>query len=119
MFRLSQFIAGLRSPATGAPRMRASGGGVRPVVIWNLVRRCNLTCLHCYAFAADHAFPGELDTLQAVTVLDDLKAYGVPALILSGGDLLLRPDLFELAAYTRPMGFHLALSTNGTLIDEH
>ncbi|UEM06342.1 heme d1 biosynthesis radical SAM protein NirJ [Skermanella rosea] len=119
MFRLSQFIARLRSDAAVRERVPAPDGrGVRPVVIWNLVRRCNLTCLHCYAHSADHQFPGELTTAQALEVLDDLKGYGVPALILSGGEPLLRTDLFELAAHARPMGMHLALSTNGTLIDD-
>lgn len=90
---------------------------VRPVVIWNLTRRCNLTCKHCYALSADHPYPGELGEAEMLAVLQDLKAYGVPALILSGGEPLLSPHLWPLAQRARELGFHLGLSTNGTLID--
>ena len=55
-----------------------------PVVIWNLIRRCNLTCKHCYSISADIDFPGELSTAEIYTVMDDLKRFGVPVLILSG-----------------------------------
>ena len=89
-----------------------------PVVIWNLIRRCNLTCTHCYALSADHEYAGELSTAEVATVMDDLKAYHVPVLILSGGEPLLRPDLFEITARAKAMGFYVGLSTNGTLIDE-
>jgi heme d1 biosynthesis radical SAM protein NirJ len=88
-----------------------------PVVIWNLVRRCNLACMHCYSISADVDFPGELDTAAVFSVMDDLRAFGVPALILSGGEPLLRRDLFEIAERAKAMGFYTALSTNGTLID--
>ena len=57
-----------------------------PVVIWNLIRRCNLTCKHCYALSADHDYAGELDTAEVFRVIDDLKAAGVRVLILSGGE---------------------------------
>ena len=87
------------------------------MVIWNLIRRCNLTCKHCYALSADHDYAGELSLPEVFTVMDDLKAFGVPALILSGGEPLLRPDLFEIAARARDLGFYTGLSTNGTLID--
>ena len=100
-------------PTSAGPGRKPSG----PAVIWNLVRRCNLTCLHCYSISADIDFPGELDTAEALSVLEDLKAAGVPALILSGGEPLLRPDLFEIAARAKALGFYTALSTNGTLID--
>ncbi|HQX68420.1 MAG TPA: heme d1 biosynthesis radical SAM protein NirJ, partial [Ottowia sp.] len=87
-------------------------------VIWNLIRRCNLTCKHCYAFSADHDYPGELSTQQVFEVMDDLKAFKVPALILSGGEPLLRPDIFEVAERAKAMKFYVGLSTNGTLIDQ-
>lgn len=87
------------------------------MVIWNLLRRCNLTCKHCYATSADSVFRDELDTAAALRVIDDLHDAGVRVLILSGGEPLLRDDLFQLSAYARDKGFFLALSTNGTLID--
>ncbi|MCK7466868.1 MAG: radical SAM protein [Desulfosudis oleivorans] len=67
------------------------------MVIWNLIRRCNLTCKHCYSISADTDFPGELSTAEVFTVMDDLKAFRVPVLILSGGEPLLRPDIFEIS----------------------
>jgi heme d1 biosynthesis radical SAM protein NirJ len=121
MLRVSQYMKLLadaeRSGAMPAPRaMRGPGPG--PVVIWNLIRRCNLTCKHCYALSADHDYAGELDTAEVFHVMDDLKAFRVPVLILSGGEPLLRPDLFDIAARARSMGFYVGLSSNGTLIDE-
>jgi heme d1 biosynthesis radical SAM protein NirJ len=87
-----------------------------PVVIWNLIRRCNLTCKHCYTTSADKDFPNELTTPQIYTVLDDLKAFGVPVLILSGGEPLLHPDIFNISRHAKEMGFYVALSSNGTKI---
>ena len=127
MFRISQFMHELaRAEATGsypAPTRRRSEGAlsrgpIGPVVIWNLIRRCNLTCKHCYAFSADHDYPGELSLAQVFGVMDDLKAFNVPALILSGGEPLLREDIFEIAERAKAMKFYVGLSTNGTLIDE-
>ncbi|MEW5865063.1 MAG: heme d1 biosynthesis radical SAM protein NirJ [Pseudomonadota bacterium] len=113
MFRVSQFMQEIARPTPLAGRRDPPG----PVVIWNLVRRCNLNCLHCYSISADVDFPGELSTAEVFAVMDDLRAFGVPVLILSGGEPLLRPDLFEIAARAKAMGFYTGLSTNGTLID--
>ncbi|MCZ2088213.1 MAG: heme d1 biosynthesis radical SAM protein NirJ, partial [Burkholderiales bacterium] len=120
MFRISQFMHELaRAEATGTfPEPARRGGPPGPVVIWNLIRRCNLTCKHCYAFSADHDYPGELSTSQVFEVMDDLKAFKVPALILSGGEPLLRPDIFEVAERAKALKFYVGLSTNGTLIDQ-
>jgi heme d1 biosynthesis radical SAM protein NirJ len=112
MFRVSRFMNEILRPT---PTARGAPPG--PVVIWNLVRRCNLTCRHCYSISADIDFPGELGTAETMRVLEDLKAARVPALILSGGEPLLRPDLFDIAARAKSLGFYLGLSTNGTLID--
>ncbi|MBF0372399.1 MAG: heme d1 biosynthesis radical SAM protein NirJ [Alphaproteobacteria bacterium] len=117
MLRLSTYMRLLAAdPPAIRPAALAAGGG--PVVIWNLIRRCNLRCRHCYSLSSDHDFSGELSTAEAFAVLDDLAAYKVPALILSGGEPLLRPDLFEIAAEARRYDFYLGLSTNGTLVDE-
>ncbi len=89
-----------------------------PVVIWNLIRRCNLTCKHCYSISADRDFPNELSTDEVFEVMDDLKAFRVPVLILSGGEPLLRPDIYDISSRAREMGFYVGLSTNGTLIKE-
>ncbi len=107
----------MQALGTNPPPMRI-GKPSGPVVIWNLIRRCNLTCKHCYSISADVDFPGELDTQKVFDVMDDLKQYGVPVLILSGGEPLLRPDIFEISVHAKAMGFYTALSTNGTLIDE-
>jgi heme d1 biosynthesis radical SAM protein NirJ len=103
----------LINPTPLGPKRNPPG----PVVIWNLIRRCNLSCKHCYSISADKDFAGELSTAEACTVMDDLRAFGVPVLILSGGEPLLRPDIYELSARAKAMGFYVGLSTNGTLID--
>lgn len=114
MFRVTQFMQELLRPTPPAPRRNPPG----PVVIWNLVRRCNLTCLHCYSISADKDFPGELAKEEVFQVMDDLKRFRVPVLILSGGEPLLRPDIFEISRHAKDMGFYTALSSNGTLIGE-
>ncbi|NSX14278.1 heme d1 biosynthesis radical SAM protein NirJ [Cupriavidus taiwanensis] len=113
MFRLSRFMEALRDDGPLPPPRPPAG----PVVIWNLIRRCNLNCRHCYATSADTDFKGELDTAEALDVLRQLRDARVPALILSGGEPLLRPDLYQIAAHARALGFHLSLSSNGTLLD--
>ncbi len=123
MFRISQYLREVaQAQATGvypvAPSPRRGGQAPGPVVIWNLIRRCNLTCKHCYALSADHDYAGELSTQEVFGVMDDLKGYHVPVLILSGGEPLMRPDIFEIAGRAKAMKFYTGLSTNGTLIDE-
>ncbi|MDT8345496.1 MAG: heme d1 biosynthesis radical SAM protein NirJ [Thermohalobaculum sp.] len=110
MFRLSHYMRELVEPTP----VRHRQGTVRPVVIWNLTRRCNLRCRHCYTTSADVEFPGELTHDEAMAVLEDLGQFRIPALILSGGEPLARRDLFEIAARARAMGMYLSLSTNGT-----
>ena len=114
MFRLSQYMHEILDPKPLAARRSPSG----PVVIWNLIRRCNLKCKHCYSISGDVDFPGELNTEQVFEVMDDLKSFGVPVLILSGGEPLLRPDIFQISRRAKDMGFYVGLSSNGTLIDD-
>ena len=114
MFRISQFMQEIAQPTPLGPKRNPPG----PVLIWNLIRRCNLTCKHCYSISADKDFPGELSTEEVFGVMDDLKRFRVPVLILSGGEPLLRPDIYDVARRAKAMDFYVGLSTNGTLIDE-
>jgi heme d1 biosynthesis radical SAM protein NirJ len=117
MFRISRYLHALERGQSVAPKPKPVMLGSGPVVIWNLIRRCNLACKHCYATSADIDFEGELDTGEVFAVMDDLKAFGVSVLILSGGEPLLRPDIFEISQRAKDMGFYVGLSSNGTLID--
>jgi heme d1 biosynthesis radical SAM protein NirJ len=113
MFRVTQYMREIAQPSAPGPKRTPPG----PVVIWNLIRRCNLTCKHCYSISADKDFAGELSTPEIYGVMDDLRAFGVPVLILSGGEPLLHPDIFDIARRAREMGFYVGLSSNGTLVD--
>jgi 12,18-didecarboxysiroheme deacetylase len=88
----------------------------KPVTVWNCTRRCNLNCIHCYSDSRNRNYPGELTTAEARALIDDLAGFGVPVLLFSGGEPLLREDLFDLAAYASGKGIRVVISTNGTLI---
>jgi len=88
----------------------------RPVVVWNITRRCNLKCVHCYAHAKNIPFENELTTPEGKDLLDDLADFGVPVILFSGGEPLMREDLPELAAYAVEKKMRAVISTNGTLI---
>ncbi len=88
----------------------------KPVVVWNSTRRCNLNCVHCYAQSSNQTYPNELTTEEAKTFIKDLADYGVPVLLFSGGEPLLRHDLVKLAKFGSDSGIRCVISTNGTLI---
>ncbi len=94
----------------------SEGHGKRPVVVWNITRRCNLHCAHCYIDAQDKAYKGEFSHEEALAVIDDLVKYQIPVLLFSGGEPLMRHDLFSLCEYATSKGIRTVLSTNGTLI---
>ena len=89
-----------------------------PVVVWNITSQCNLKCRHCYIEATESARDNEMTTQEGKDFIDNLAEMKVPVLMFSGGEPLVRPDLFELAAYAVEKGLRIVLSTNGTLIDE-
>ena len=98
-------------------RYLAFSGMPRPVVFWNLTELCNLSCTHCYSRSGpDRQTKGELTTAEALAFIDDLAAMGVPLILFSGGEPLLRHDIWELADHAAEKGIKIALSTNGTLI---
>ncbi len=88
----------------------------RPVVVWNITRRCNLKCVHCYAHAKNKHFDNELSTEQGKELINDLADFGSPVMLFSGGEPLVRKDLPQLAAYAVEKGMRAVISTNGTLI---
>lgn len=90
----------------------------KPVVVWNMGRRCNLKCVHCYAQSKDIEYQNELTTEQGKELIDDLAQFGAPVILFSGGEPLMRPDLPILAQYARSKGMRAVISTNGTLIDK-
>jgi radical SAM protein with 4Fe4S-binding SPASM domain len=88
----------------------------KPVVVWNTSRRCNLHCIHCYSESQDKAYPDEASLEEGKALIDQLADFGVPVLLLSGGEPLYRPDILELATYATSKGLRTVLSTNGNLI---
>ncbi len=91
---------------------------VRPVVVWNFTRQCNLRCIHCYASANNQRSADEMNTADGKSFIRDLADFAVPVILFSGGEPVLRQDLFELASIAREHGIRVALSTNGTLINK-
>lgn len=90
----------------------------KPVVVWNITRRCNLKCIYCYSNSTDKKDSGELTTREAKEFIGDLAEFKVPVIIFSGGEPLLRPDLFALIKTAKSEGIRVVISTNGTLITE-
>jgi len=88
----------------------------RPIVVWNITRGCNLSCVHCYISAKRAPDPMELSTSEAKDVAGQLADYGVPVVLFSGGEPLVREGLLEVASYAKSKGLRLGLSTNGTLL---
>ena len=88
----------------------------RPVVVWNMTRRCNLHCIHCYSDSENRDYLGELTTEEAKALIEDLAEFKSPVLLFSGGEPLLRQDLFELGRFAVERGIRAVISTNGTLI---
>lgn len=88
----------------------------KPIVVWNITSKCNLKCVHCYNDSGLNTDCNEATTEEAKDVLTDIAGYGVPSVLFSGGEPLMRHDLFELIPYARDKGLRTVISTNGTLI---
>jgi len=87
------------------------------IVAWEVTRACNLNCVHCRASSQFGPYPQELDTIEAKKVLDQIREVGQPIIILTGGEPLLRKDIFTLADYGTKKGLRMVMGTNGTLIN--
>lgn len=88
------------------------------LVFWETTKACNLTCRHCRAVPQTAIGPNELTTARAFTLIDEIAAVAKPVLVLSGGEPLFRPDLFDIAEYGVQSGLRMALATNGTLVTD-
>jgi radical SAM protein with 4Fe4S-binding SPASM domain len=87
------------------------------LVFWESTKACNLSCRHCRAVPQRSLGPTELTTRQAVDLMDAIASVARPVFVMSGGEPLFRPDVFDLAQYGVESGFRMALATNGTLVD--
>jgi AdoMet-dependent heme synthase len=104
-------------PSGAAPH--AGGSENAPtlrLVAWETTRNCNLSCVHCRASATCGPYSGELDTAHAFRLLDQIARVGQPIVILTGGEPLLREDIFDIAAYGTAHGLRMVMAPNGTLI---
>ena len=88
------------------------------LVAWEVTRNCNLSCVHCRAAAGKGPYPDELSTDASFVLLDQISEVGKPVVILTGGEPLLRPDIFEIARYGTRKGLRMVMAPNGTLITE-
>lgn len=126
MINISKVWCGLASGSDGL-RYGEKGGSVghgaaaaasarKPVVVWNMTRTCNLHCVHCYTDSENKRYPGEMTRDEITRFLRDLADYGVPALLLSGGEPMTHTHFWDVAREAVGLGLRLTLSTNGTLI---
>jgi radical SAM protein with 4Fe4S-binding SPASM domain len=88
------------------------------LVFWETTKACNLSCRHCRAVPQRSLGPRELTTRRAFDLIDDIAKVAKPVMVLSGGEPLFRPDLFDIGEYGVETGFRMALATNGTLVNE-
>jgi radical SAM protein with 4Fe4S-binding SPASM domain len=101
-----------------SPHLRqVSAGERKPIVVWSTTRTCNLKCVHCYTDSDNTRYTGELTTDEGLALIDDLASFGIPSLLFSGGEPLMRKDLFTLIERASNKGIRPVISTNGTLID--
>jgi AdoMet-dependent heme synthase len=101
-----------KKPYRSTPDFRPS------LVSWNITRQCNLNCLHCYREAAAACDPRELSTQEGLDLISEIAKAGFRILVLSGGEPLLRQDIYELAQHAHMLGLRVVVGSNGTLIDE-
>jgi MoaA/NifB/PqqE/SkfB family radical SAM enzyme len=100
------------------PAFGGQGNSYGPVIVYNCTQRCNLRCVHCYSSSqAGLSSVDELTTLEAKQLLSQLAQVNCPVVLFSGGEPLLREDLFELLAEAGRLKLRTVISTNGTLLD--
>ena len=111
---------GVRPGTSRAARAFEERTGVKAprIVAWEITRSCNLACAHCRAAARCEPYPGELSLDECKALIDDIASIADPILILTGGEPLLRADIWDIVDYAHERGLHPVIGTNGTLIDD-
>ena len=110
-------MTNIHNKQASCPHKKEKSTGPR-LVAWEITRRCNLSCVHCRASAADVSYEGELDTKASIKLLDEISKTGSPIIILTGGEPLLRADIFEIAQYGTDKGLKMVMAPNGTLVNK-
>lgn len=107
------------SSNSSPPGRKVTPGRVNSVrmIAWEVTRSCNLNCVHCRAAANCGPYPGELSSEKCLALIDEIAAVSAPVIILTGGEPLLRPDIFTIASYGTKKGLRMVMATNGTLVD--
>jgi Fe-coproporphyrin III synthase len=122
MINLTKLWTGVAQPADGLRYGHGHGANAseararKPITVWNITRTCNLRCVHCYSDSNAAQYPGELTWGEMQDVVEDLSAYEIPSLLLSGGEPMIHARFFDLVDIASHAGLKLTISTNGTLI---
>ncbi len=116
MINLSELLLGTSNNAPQGQIGRASNG--KPLVMWSLTRASDLKCIYCYTAATASPQAQELSFDEGVALLDDLKSFGVPAIVVGGGEPLVRPDALDLLHHARHIGLNCSLTTSGQLLTD-
>ncbi|MBC2581833.1 putative heme d1 biosynthesis radical SAM protein NirJ1 [Clostridium sp. DJ247] len=108
----------LRYISGAAQEKYGVSSGKGPVVVWNCTRTCNLKCMHCYADSDSKTYQEELSTEEAKDFIKDLGEFRIPVILFSGGEPLMRKDIFSLIEHSNTYNIRSTISTNGTLLDK-
>ena len=103
-------------PGNGPKPAAGGANNTLRLVAWETTRRCNLSCKHCRAVAEDHPYDNELSTEEAFKLMDQIREVGQPIIILTGGEPMIREDIYDIAAYGTKIGLRMVMSPNGTNI---
>lgn len=116
MLSISRLLCDEVGPGDGLRYRDGGRGSGKPIVVWNCTSKCNLNCVHCYSSSDARGGNYSMSTSEGMAFIHQLADFGVPVLLFSGGEPLLRKDFFELARFAVQNGLGVVLSTNGTLI---
>ena len=88
------------------------------LIVWDITYACNLKCKHCYSNSGK-PLENELTTAQILNIIDKIDKASIPAVAFSGGEPLIKKDIFDITKYAHDKGIYVAIATNGTLITKN